>query len=35
MKKVFLSIGADFIHGGHIAIIKKAAELGEIGRAHV
>ncbi len=30
MKKVFLSIGADFIHGGHIAIIKKAAELGEL-----
>ncbi len=30
MKKVFLSIGADFIHGGHIAIIKKAAEMGEL-----
>lgn len=29
-KKVFLSIGAEFIHGGHIAIIKKAAELGEL-----
>ena len=30
MKKVFLSIGADFIHGGHIAIIKEAAKLGEL-----
>lgn len=30
IKKVFLSIGAEFIHGGHIAIINKAAELGEL-----
>lgn len=30
MKKVFLSIGADLIHGGHIAIIEKAAALGEL-----
>lgn len=30
MKKVYLSIGADFIHGGHIAIIEKAAALGEL-----
>lgn len=29
-KKVFLSMGVDFIHGGHIAIIQKAAELGEL-----
>lgn len=29
-KKVFLSIGAEFIHGGHIAIIEKAASLGEL-----
>lgn len=29
-KKVFLSIGAEFIHGGHIDIIRKAAELGEL-----
>ena len=29
-KTVFLSIGAEFIHGGHIAIIEKAAELGEL-----
>ena len=29
-KKVFLSIGAEFIHGGHVAIIEKAAELGEL-----
>ena len=28
-KTVFLSIGAEFIHGGHIAIIEKAAQLGE------
>lgn len=30
MKKVFLSVGAEFIHGGHISIIEKAAELGEL-----
>lgn len=30
MKKVFLSVGADLIHGGHIAIIEKAAALGEL-----
>lgn len=29
-KTVFMSIGAEFIHGGHIAIIEKAAELGEL-----
>ncbi|WP_373265166.1 phosphoenolpyruvate mutase [Hungatella hathewayi] len=29
-KTVFLSIGAEFIHGGHIAIIDRAAELGEL-----
>lgn len=29
-KKVFLSFGAEFIHGGHIAIIEKAAGLGEL-----
>lgn len=29
-KKVFLSVGAEFIHGGHIAIIEKAAKLGEL-----
>lgn len=29
-KKVLLSIGAEFIHGGHVAIIEKAAELGEL-----
>lgn len=29
-KKVFLSIGAEFIHGGHINIIKKAAQLGSL-----
>lgn len=29
-KTVFLSIGADFIHGGHVAIIEKAAALGEL-----
>ncbi len=29
-KQVFLSIGAEFIHGGHIAIIEKAAQLGEL-----
>ena len=30
MKKVFLSIGAEFIHGGHITIIEKASKLGEL-----
>lgn len=30
MKKVFLSIGAEFIHGGHISIIEKAAALGKL-----
>lgn len=29
-KTVFLSIGAEFIHGGHVAIIEKAAALGEL-----
>ncbi len=30
MKKVFMSMSTDVIHGGHINIIKKAAELGEL-----
>ena len=30
MKKVYLSMSTDIIHGGHINIIKKAAELGEL-----
>ena len=29
-KTVFMSIGADVIHGGHIEIIHRAAELGEL-----
>jgi len=29
-KKVYMSFGTDVIHGGHIAIIQKAAELGEL-----
>ena len=29
-KTVFMSIGADVIHGGHMEIIRKAAELGEL-----
>lgn len=29
-KTVFMSIGTDVIHGGHIEIIRKAAELGEL-----
>lgn len=29
-KKVFMSIGTDIIHGGHIEIIKQAARLGEL-----
>ena len=29
-KTAFLSIGAEFIHGGHLAIIEKAAALGEL-----
>lgn len=29
-KTVLLSMGAEFIHGGHIAIIEKAAQLGEV-----
>lgn len=29
-KKVFMSISTDVIHGGHIEIIRKAAELGEL-----
>lgn len=29
-KTVLLSMGAEFIHGGHVAIIEKAAELGEL-----
>lgn len=29
-KTVFMSIGADVIHGGHMEIIHKAAELGEL-----
>ena len=30
MKKVFMSMSTDVIHGGHINIIKKAAALGEL-----
>ncbi len=30
MKKVYLSMSTDIIHGGHINIINKAAELGEL-----
>ena len=30
MKKVFMSMSTDVIHGGHINIIRKAAELGEL-----
>lgn len=29
-KKVYLSVGADFIHGGHIEIIQKASRLGSL-----
>lgn len=29
-KTVFMSIGADVIHGGHMEIIRKASELGEL-----
>ena len=29
-KKAFMSISTDVIHGGHIEIICKAAELGEL-----
>ena len=29
-KTVFMSVGTDVIHGGHIEIIRKAAELGEL-----
>ena len=29
-KTVFMSIGTDVIHGGHMEIIHKAAELGEL-----
>ena len=29
-KTVFMSIAADVIHGGHMEIIHKAAELGEL-----
>ena len=30
MKNVFMSMSTDVIHGGHINIIRKAAELGEL-----
>lgn len=30
MKTVYISMSTDIIHGGHIAIIKKASELGEV-----
>jgi phosphoenolpyruvate phosphomutase len=30
MKQVYMSFSADVIHGGHIKIIQKAAELGEL-----
>ena len=29
-KKVFMCMSTDVIHGGHIEIIKRAAELGEL-----
>ena len=29
-KTVFMSIGTDVIHGGHIEIISQAAQLGEL-----
>ena len=29
-KKVFMSIATDVIHGGHIEIIQRAAELGAL-----
>lgn len=30
MKKVYMSFSSDIIHGGHLSILKKAAELGEV-----
>ncbi len=30
MKKVYVSLIADFLHAGHIRVLKKAAELGEV-----
>ena len=30
MKKVYVSLIADLIHAGHINILKKAGELGEV-----
>jgi phosphoenolpyruvate phosphomutase len=30
MKKIYMSMSTDIIHGGHIQIIKKAAELGDV-----
>ena len=30
LKKVFMSMSTDVIHGGHINIIQKAAALGEL-----
>ena len=30
MKKVLMSMSTDVIHGGHVNIIQKAAELGEL-----
>ena len=30
MKKVYIGMSADLIHPGHINIIKKAAQLGEV-----
>ena len=30
MKTVYLSMSTDLIHGGHINMIEKAAELGEL-----
>jgi phosphoenolpyruvate phosphomutase len=30
MKKVYMGMSADLVHPGHINIIKKASELGEL-----
>ena len=30
MKKVYVAISADFLHPGHISIIKEARKLGEV-----
>jgi len=30
MKKVYIAMSADFVHAGHVSVLKKAAELGDI-----